>query len=136
MKNVNETRRRFMGYFTNIGLGSTLAPGILWARMQDAGSQRISLAMVNVALTRAGVEMPWEDRDAMVGAANTSLTGYEELHKLRIPNDVSPPFHFSAIVPGIEVNKTKQPFRISAGAGGQASGQPRRCRVLAGASSR
>jgi hypothetical protein len=70
--------------------------------------------MVNDALKMAGVEMPLEDREAMVGAANTSLTRYEELHKLTIPNDVSPPFHFSAIVPGIEVNKTKQPFRISA----------------------
>ena len=33
---------------------------------------------------------------------------------MHIPNDVSPPFHFSAIVPGIEVNRTKLPFRLSA----------------------
>src|SRR5207245_93529 len=55
-----------------------------------------------------------EDRKAMVTAANTSLTRYEELHKLHIPNDVSPPFHFSAIVPGMEVSRARQPFRISA----------------------
>src|SRR6185503_18686051 len=27
--------------------------------------------------------------------------------------DVSPPFHFSAVVPGIDVNKTRRPFRLS-----------------------
>src|SRR5262249_34087653 len=30
-----------------------------------------------------------------------------------IPNDVSLPFYFTTIVPGMEVNRTKQPFRIS-----------------------
>jgi Asp-tRNA(Asn)/Glu-tRNA(Gln) amidotransferase A subunit family amidase len=33
---------------------------------------------------------------------------------VHIPNDVSPPFHFSSIVPGIEVSKTKLPFKLSA----------------------
>jgi hypothetical protein len=35
---------------------------------------------------------------------------YHELRKIDIPNDISPPFHFSSIVPGIEVNRTRQPF--------------------------
>jgi Asp-tRNA(Asn)/Glu-tRNA(Gln) amidotransferase A subunit family amidase len=35
------------------------------------------------------------------------------MRAIHIPNDVSPPFHFSAIVPGIEVNRVKQPFRLS-----------------------
>ena len=46
MANLNETRRRFMAHFAGIGLGSTLAPGILWARMQDAGTQTITVAMI------------------------------------------------------------------------------------------
>jgi Asp-tRNA(Asn)/Glu-tRNA(Gln) amidotransferase A subunit family amidase len=49
----------------------------------------------------------------MAQAANRSLSSYQALHNLHIPNDVSPPFHFSSIVPGIEVNRTKQPFRLS-----------------------
>lgn len=113
MKTQDETRRRFMAHFTGIGLGATLVPGILWARMQDAGAQKINVAMVTDALKLAGVDFSEEDRAAMVQAANRSLTSFEDLHKLHIPNDVSPPFHFSAIVPGIEVNKTKQPFRMS-----------------------
>ena len=114
MKKVNETRRRFMAHFTSIGLGTTLVPGILWARMQDAGAQKITLAMVSDALQLSGLEFNEEERKAMVTAANTSLTRYEELHKLHIPNDVSPPFHFSSIVPGMEVNRARQPFRMSA----------------------
>ena len=37
MSSLDDTRRRFMTHFAGIGLGSTLAPGVLWARMQDAG---------------------------------------------------------------------------------------------------
>lgn len=102
-----------MTHFAGIGLGTTLAPGILWARMQDAGAQKVTLAMVTDALKLSGIEMSEVDRQAMVEGANRNLTGYEDLRAIHIPNDVSPPFHFSSIVPGITVNKTKQPFRLS-----------------------
>src|SRR5262245_35058890 len=39
MSDLNETRRRFMAHFAGVGLGGTLAPGVLWARMQDAGAK-------------------------------------------------------------------------------------------------
>jgi Asp-tRNA(Asn)/Glu-tRNA(Gln) amidotransferase A subunit family amidase len=113
MNDVSKTRRRFVAHFAQVGLGTTLVPGILWARMQETGSQKITLAMVTDALKLAGLEMSEADRETMVNAANTSLTRYEELHKLHIPNDVSPPFHFNPIVPGMEVNRVRQPFRMS-----------------------
>ena len=114
MHNLDETRRRFMTYFAGIGLGSTLAPGIIWARMQDAQADRITLAMVTEAMKLSGIDASEADRQAMVQSANQNLARYEELRKIHIPNDVSPPFHFSSLVPGIQVNKTKQPFRLSA----------------------
>ena len=113
MKKLDNTRRRFMAHFAGIGLGTTLVPGILWARMQDAGAQELTLPMVTDALKMAGLEFNEEDRQAMVQAANRSLTSYKTLHTLHVPNDVSPPFHFSPVVPGMEVNKARQPFRIS-----------------------
>ena len=61
MLNQDATRRRFMAYFTSIGLGTTLAPGILWARMQDAGAQRVTLAMVTDALKLSGVNATPEE---------------------------------------------------------------------------
>jgi Asp-tRNA(Asn)/Glu-tRNA(Gln) amidotransferase A subunit family amidase len=54
-----------------------------------------------------------EDRKAMVESANRNLSQYKELHAVHIPNDVSPPFHFSPVVPGMTVEKTRQPFKIS-----------------------
>jgi len=114
MLDVNETRRRFMTHFASIGLGTTLAPGIIWARMQDAGTNTITVEMLTEALKLSGVDLGEADRKQMVDSANQNLRRYEELRKIHIPSDVSPPFHFSAIVPGIEVNKTRLPFRLSA----------------------
>ncbi len=114
MKNIDQTRRRFMAHFAAAGLGTTLAPGILWARMQDAGAQRVTLAMVTDALKLSGIELTEEERTGLVEGANRNLTGYEEIRKLHIPADISPPFHFSPVVQGMTVNKTRQPFRLSA----------------------
>ena len=78
-----------MTHFAGIGLGATLVPGVLWARMQDAGAQSITLAMVTDALKVAGLDnFSEEERQAMVEAANRSLTNYQALHDLRIPNDI------------------------------------------------
>src|SRR5262245_8961872 len=104
MSTLDETRRRFMAHFASIGLGSTLAPGIIWARMQDAQTQRVTVAMVTEALKLSGIETTEADRQALVQSANQNLARYEEVRKIHIPNDVSPPFHFSSIVPGIQVN--------------------------------
>jgi Asp-tRNA(Asn)/Glu-tRNA(Gln) amidotransferase A subunit family amidase len=114
MANLNETRRRFLTHFASVGLGSTLAPGILWARMQDAGAKKLTVEMVADAMKLSGLEFNEADLKSMVDAANQNLTRYEELRTVHIPNDVSPPFHFSPLVPGIEVNRTKLPFRLSA----------------------
>ena len=70
--------------------------------------------MVTDAMKLSGLEFTEAELKAMVDSANQNLTRYEEMREIHIPNDVSPPFHFSAIVPGIEVNKTRQPFRLSA----------------------
>src|SRR5687768_8564495 len=113
MKNIDQTRRRFMATFAGAGLGSTLVPGVLWARMQDAGAARVTQAMVDDALKLAGIDVGEEEKKTLVETANRNLTGYEELRKLHIPPDVSPPFHFSAVVPGMNVSKTRLPFRLS-----------------------
>ncbi|MGE0461471.1 MAG: amidase [Vicinamibacterales bacterium] len=110
---LHETRRRFMAHFAGIGLGTTLLPGVLWARMQDAGAQTVTLAMVTEALQLSGIDLSEEDRKAMVESANRNLAQYREVRAVDIPNDVSPPFHFSPMVPGLEVDRTRHPFRPS-----------------------
>jgi Asp-tRNA(Asn)/Glu-tRNA(Gln) amidotransferase A subunit family amidase len=111
---VNDTRRRFMTYFAGIGLGATLAPGIVWARLQDAGTQTITLAMVADALKLSGIEMTEDEQKALVDNANQNLKRYDEVRAIHIPNDVSPPFHFSPVTPGMTVSRTALPFTLSA----------------------
>jgi Asp-tRNA(Asn)/Glu-tRNA(Gln) amidotransferase A subunit family amidase len=111
---AEETRRRFLACFSGIGLGGTLLPGVLWAQTQQDGAQKISPDMLKDALAVAGLSYSDEDRKAMLQAVNRSLTNYEALQALHIPNDVSPPFYFSAITPGMKVNRTREPLRFSA----------------------
>jgi Asp-tRNA(Asn)/Glu-tRNA(Gln) amidotransferase A subunit family amidase len=114
MPELHETRRRFMAYFTSVGLGTTLAPGIVWARMQDAATDTITLDMLTDALKLSGIELTEDERKQMVSSANQNLAQYKAIRAIHIPNDVSPPFHFSPIVPGMKVDKTRQPFKLSA----------------------
>ncbi len=109
----DDTRRRFLAHFAGAGLGSTLAPGVVWARLQDAGADRVTLAMVTDALRLSGIELSEDDRQALVDGANTSLDRLEELRAVHIPNDVSPPFHFSPVVPGVTVDRVRQPWVLS-----------------------
>lgn len=110
---VTETRRRFLAHFSGMGLGTTLLPGALWARMQDAGAQQVTPAMLRGALALAGLEFGEEEQDEMLEGLNQSLRRYVEMREIRIPNGVSPPFHFSAIVPGVQVDRSREPFRMS-----------------------
>ena len=89
MPDLNETRRRFITHFAGIGLGTTLAPGILWARMKDAGAKTITLEMVTDAMKLSGLDFTEAELKSMVDAANQNLTRYEEIRAIHIPNDVS-----------------------------------------------
>jgi Asp-tRNA(Asn)/Glu-tRNA(Gln) amidotransferase A subunit family amidase len=102
-----------MTHFAGIGLGATLAPGVLWTRVQDQGAERVTLEMVTDALKLAGIDATEEERRSMVAGANQALGRYEAVRQMDIPNDVSPPFHFSPLVPGITVDKSKRVFRLS-----------------------
>jgi len=114
LMDIHETRRRFIASLAGVGLGSTLVPGIVWARMQDAGTDKVTLEMVTDALRLSGIDLTEEERKALVDGANQNLVRYREVRAIHIPNDVSPPFHFSPLVPGLQVNRKKLPFVLSA----------------------
>jgi Asp-tRNA(Asn)/Glu-tRNA(Gln) amidotransferase A subunit family amidase len=82
--------------------------------MQDADAKTVTLEMVAGAMKLSGLDFTEAELKSMVDAANTNLSRYEEMRAIHIPNDVSPPFHFSPLVPGMEVNRTRLPFRLSA----------------------
>ena len=111
---IDRTRRRFLATFAASGLGTTLVPGVLWARMQDANASRVTLAMVTEALKTSGIDLGEDEKNNIVAAANRNLAGIESIRKLHIPNDVSPPFHFSPVTPGMTVPRAKGQWQLSA----------------------
>ena len=113
MLDSHTTRRRFMAHFAGTGLGATLLPGVLWAKMQEAGAREVTAEMLRDALAMSGLEFDEEERERMVESVNDRLGDYRELHELRIPNDISPPFHFNPLVPGMRVDRSVTPFRMS-----------------------
>src|SRR5690242_21807621 len=113
MRITDETRRRFVAALSGMGLGGTLLPGALLAQAQQSDEARVTAAMLANALAIAGLTFTEEDQKAMLQAVNRNLTSYEELRKLAIPNAVAPPFYFSALVPGMKVNHTREPLRFS-----------------------
>ncbi len=107
------TRRRFMAHFAGIGLGATMLPEILWSRVQEQATPKITLVMVKDALTLTGLPFTDEEATTLVTTANNNLTTVDRLRDFHIPLDVSPPYHFSALVPGVKPNKNKEPFVLS-----------------------
>ena len=112
---MDEPRRRFLAYFSSLGLGSTLLPGALWAQTQqsDGNTPQFTIEQLQSALKLSGLEFPEADERAMLNGLNQSLTRYQEIRALKIPNDVQPPFYFSSITPGMKVNPAKEPFVFS-----------------------
>ena len=113
MKTTGEHRRRFLAYFSGSGLAATLLPGVLWSQVEQAGAETVTPEMLKDALAVSGLSFSDEDQKAVLEGVNQNLTRYEDVRKLEIPNDVSPPFYFSAITPGMKVNRTREPLRFS-----------------------
>ena len=64
MTETTYDRRAFMAYFSSIGLGSTLLPGVLWAQVQQQQQgPAITKEMIAAAEQIAGVEFSDEERD-------------------------------------------------------------------------
>jgi Asp-tRNA(Asn)/Glu-tRNA(Gln) amidotransferase A subunit family amidase len=108
-----DTRRRFMTALGNLGLGGTLLPGALLAQVQQSTDARVTAAMLANALSVAGLNISDDDQRAMLQAVNRNLNSYEEVRKVAIPNDVAPPSYFSPIMPGMKMNRTREPLRFS-----------------------
>src|SRR5262249_8525297 len=105
-------RRRFLNFFSGIGLGSTLLPGVLWAQAQEASL--VTAEMLRTALATSGLKFSEEDQKEMLQGLNRALTNYEDVRNLKIPNDVQPPFYFSPTTPGMKVSRTREPLKFSA----------------------
>jgi Asp-tRNA(Asn)/Glu-tRNA(Gln) amidotransferase A subunit family amidase len=107
------TRRAFVGYFSSVGLGSTLLPGVLWAKLQEEPTPRITTAMLKGALAIAGLDFSDEDQQQMLTALNQNPDRFADLRKIHIDPDLAPPLYYSPIVPGTRLDRVAKPFRAS-----------------------
>jgi Asp-tRNA(Asn)/Glu-tRNA(Gln) amidotransferase A subunit family amidase len=73
----------------------------------------VTAKMLKGALAISGVSFGEDDQKSMLTAVNASLSRYEEIRNLHIPNNVAPPFYFSPLTPGMKVNRTREPLRFS-----------------------
>lgn len=92
-------RRTFLAYFGAAGLGSTLFPGVLWARV--AAGAEITVETIRCAEEIAGLEFTEEQRAMMVDDLQSQRRRIESLHEVELPNSVPPAIHFSPIPPGM-----------------------------------
>src|SRR5260370_21829036 len=109
----DKMRRRFLACCSGIGLGGTLLPGVLWAQLQQDGAQQVTPEMLKGALGLSGLSFSETDQKSMLQAVNGSLARYDEIRNLHIPNNVAPPFYFSALTPAMKVNRTRVSLRFS-----------------------
>lgn len=81
---------------------------------EEEEKKPITLETVKQALKLQGIELSDEDLADLVDGANSNLEKYQELREVDIPNDVSPPYHFSPVVPGMVVTREARPVSLSA----------------------
>ncbi len=102
-----EARRRFLAAFA----GSSLLPGVLWARLQESGGAEVSELMLADAARVAGIDFSEEERREMVAAVNKNLKNYEKTRAVALPFTVAPPLWFNPVVPGSAPVTAQRPFR-------------------------
>jgi Asp-tRNA(Asn)/Glu-tRNA(Gln) amidotransferase A subunit family amidase len=94
-------RRQFMGYFAGVGLGSTLFPGVLWAKI-SAGAD-ITVETIASAEEVAGITFDPAERELMLDGLKQQEQRIEALHKVVLPNSVSPAIVFDPLPPGRKI---------------------------------
>ena len=81
MTDTTYDRRAFMSYFSSIGLGATLLPGVLWA--QAGGGQQpgpeITKEMIASAEEIAGLKFSDDERAAMANGLRQTRANIQQL---------------------------------------------------------
>ena len=107
-------RRRFLEYFSSIGLGATLLPGALLARAQDAPA--ITLGMIDEAARVAGISLSPEAEKKIAEALSRKgglLANYGSLAEMKLGNDTPSAIVFNPILPGMKLPPARGVFHAS-----------------------
>jgi len=116
-------RRRFLAVCSQLGLTSTLFPGVLWGMAEPQG--KVTKEMIGNAADVADLAIPDDLRDAMLESLDQNRKNYEEIYKLKIANSVAPAFVFDPVLPGMKFETVKRPLRMSGAPALNISGAPK-----------
>lgn len=115
MSETKYDRRAFMAYFSSIGLGSTLLPGVLWGQVQ--GQQQgpeITKEMIAAAEQITGLSFSDEERTAMVRSLTQMRGNIQQLHKEPLDQSMLPAIVFDPVPPGKELPKKTKALTVRA----------------------
>jgi Asp-tRNA(Asn)/Glu-tRNA(Gln) amidotransferase A subunit family amidase len=99
-------RRAFMAYFSSIGLGSTLLPGVLWGQLQQQQQgPEITKEMIASAEEISGVHFSNDERTQMVRNLQQMRSAIGQLHQVPLDMSVFPAIVFDPVPPGKELAK-------------------------------
>jgi len=102
-KGLALNRRKFLGYFSAAGLGSTLLPGALLAVAQD--TPQVTTEMVAAAAKIAGVPLSEEAQKRAAESLNRQdslLKNFQSLREMNLGNDTPLALIFNPILPGVK----------------------------------
>lgn len=102
-------RRDFLTYFSAVGLGASLLPGVLWARVSEGAE--ITKETIAAAEEIAGVSFTDDERAMMVRNLSNLKQSIDALHKTAIDNAVAPAMVFDPLPSGVSLpSKRKVPM--------------------------
>jgi Asp-tRNA(Asn)/Glu-tRNA(Gln) amidotransferase A subunit family amidase len=105
-------RRRFLAFFSSMGLSTTLLPGVVWAMGQEKSS--VTPDMLDAALKLSGLSLDAPKRELMLSSLNEQLDAAKTIRELNLPNSLSPAFSFDPVLPGVTTWDTvKRPLKPS-----------------------
>jgi Asp-tRNA(Asn)/Glu-tRNA(Gln) amidotransferase A subunit family amidase len=101
-------RRAFMAYFTSIGLGATLLPGVLWAHAGQAQQGTpITKEMIAAAEQMAGIELTDDERTGIAQGLASNRANYQRMHAAPLNSSIWPAYVFDPVPPGAKMPEIK-----------------------------
>jgi Asp-tRNA(Asn)/Glu-tRNA(Gln) amidotransferase A subunit family amidase len=101
------SRRAFVSYFASIGLGSTLLPGVLWARV--AAGEEITPETIAKAAEVAGLEFDEQERAMMVQGLIEQEKRLEAIRAVPLGNEIAPAIQFDPVPAGMMLDTRERP---------------------------
>jgi Asp-tRNA(Asn)/Glu-tRNA(Gln) amidotransferase A subunit family amidase/ribosomal protein L12E/L44/L45/RPP1/RPP2 len=93
-------RRAFIAAVTGIGLGSSLLPGVLWAKLSEGAE--ITAETIACAEEIAGIVLDPAQREQIVQDLKEQRDQIEVLHRTALPNALPPAIRFDPVAAGVE----------------------------------